>query len=236
MNEYIRKEANILPKFTTDQFTFLFLSLLLIMLIEFTLFSNGAVFNLLIGAGCIYLGLHRKRKYMLYIGGFFILISLLTLWTLRLYMIALIVYLLYKQITKKEEWIQVSDQGWTSSTKTNTFIGTTPAPVEAYKWEDVQLQRFFGDIVIDTTQTILPAGKSIISIQQTIGKVQIVVPYEVTIRLHYSTFYGEATCLNEKPKRLVNESLQFEDGQADEKRLLVIYVTTWFGDVEVTRT
>lgn len=231
----MRKEAIILPKFTTDQFTFFLLSLLLIMLIEITLFHNGAVITLLLGVGFIYFGLQRKRKYMLYIGGFFIFIALFTLWSLRLYIIALIVYLLYKQIVNKEELIQVTNQGWTSSTKPNQLFGTTPAPVDAYKWEDVQMQRFVGDITVDTTQTILPAGKSIISIQQVIGKVQIIVPYEVTVRLHYTTFYGEATCINEKPKRIVNESLVYEDGHADEKRLLVVYVTTWIGDVEVSR-
>ncbi|MEO4053301.1 cell wall-active antibiotics response protein LiaF [Solibacillus sp. CAU 1738] len=224
-----------MTKFTTDQFTFFLLSLLLIMLIEITLFNNGAVINLIIGACFIYFGLKRKRKYMFYIGGFFIFIALLTLWSLRLYIIALIAYLLYKQITKKEEIIEVTNRGWTSSTKANTFIGTTAAPLDAYKWEDVQIQRFVGDIVIDTTQTILPAGKSIISIQQTIGKIQVLVPYEVTVRLHYTTFYGEAICMHEASKRLVNESLLFEDGQTNEKRILVIFVSTWFGDVEVSR-
>ena len=81
------------------------------------------------------------------------------------------------------------------------FIGTTTSEEQGYKWQDVHIQRFIGDITIDTTQTILPQGKSIIVIQQAFGKVRVIVPYEVTIQLHYSTLYGEATCLNYAPKQ-----------------------------------
>ena len=85
------------------------------------------------------------------------------------------------------------------------------------------------------TQTILPHGKSIISIQQSLGKVRVIVPYEVTVKLHYSTLYGEATCFDYHPKRLINEQLSFDNGDSDGKRILVIYVTSWIGDVEVRR-
>ncbi|WP_238600624.1 cell wall-active antibiotics response protein LiaF [Metasolibacillus meyeri] len=224
-----------MKRLTTDQFTFFLLGLVLIMLIELSLFHNGNVFILFIGGVSLYYGMNKQRKFLLWMGALFILIALFTLWSLRLYFIVLIGYLIYKQITKEEVTIEVTNQGWTSSTTKNQLIGTTPTALEPYKWEDVLLKRFVGDVVVDTTQTILPEGKSIITIQQAIGKVHIIVPYEVSIRLHYTTLYGEANCLHELPKRLINESLKFEDGQPNDKRLLVINVSTWLGDVEVTR-
>ncbi|MEC1179228.1 cell wall-active antibiotics response protein LiaF [Metasolibacillus meyeri] len=224
-----------MKRLTTDQFTFFLLGLVLIMLIELSLFHNGAVFVLFFGILSLYFGINKQRKFLLWTGALFILIALFTLWSLRLYFIILIGYLIYKQITKEEVTIEVTNQGWTSSTTKNQLIGTTSTSLEPYKWEDVLLKRFVGDVVVDTTQTILPEGKSVITIQQAIGKVHIIVPYEVSIRLHYTTLYGEANCLHELPKRLINESLKFEDGKPNDKRLLVINVSTWLGDVEVTR-
>ncbi|MCT6923662.1 MULTISPECIES: cell wall-active antibiotics response protein LiaF [Bacillales] len=224
-----------MKRLTTDQFTFFLLGLLLVMLIELSLFHNGTVFLLFFGIISVYFGINKRRKFLLWTGALFILIALFTLWSLRLYFIVLIGYLIYKQLTKDEVTIEVTNQGWTSSTTKNKLIETMATSTEPYKWEDVLLKRFIGDVVVDTTQTILPEGKSVITIQQAIGKVHIIVPYEVSIRLHYTTVYGEASCLHEPPKRLFNENLKFEDGQIDHKRLLVINVSTWLGDVEVTR-
>ena len=64
---------------------------------------------------------------------------------------------------------------------------------------------------------------------------RIIVPYEITIQLHYSTLYGQATCIHYAPKQCVNEQLYFEDGEEHAKRVLVLYVTSWIGDVEVQR-
>lgn len=108
--------------------------------------------------------------------------------------------------------------------------------MEAFKWQDVQIQRLAGDITIDTTQTILPTGTSIITIRQGIGKVQIYIPYEIPFRLHYTTLFGEIKCLHVGPQRLLNESVSFSDGNPeDAKRTLVIHVATWLGDLEVLR-
>lgn len=79
-------------------------------------------------------------------------------------------------------------------------------------------------------------GTSVITIRQSIGKVTIVVPYNIPFRLQYSTILGEAKLLQNPPKRLMNEHLLFEDGESDgAKRKLVIHVATWLGDVEVVR-
>ena len=147
----------------------------------------------------------------------------------------MLVYLLYKYLTKKEDIVELKNHFLKATVAQNILIGTTTSEEQGYKWQDVHIQRFIGDITIDTTQTILPQGKSIIVIQQAFGKVRVIVPYEVTIQLHYSTLYGEATCLNYAPKQAMNEHLYFEDGLSDAKRVIVIYVTTWIGDVEVQR-
>lgn len=223
-----------MPKITTNFLAILAICFALVVLIELTLFNNGTVFLLIIGAALLYFSLKKKKQYMLWAGLFFLFLAVINLWTLRLLIIGTLIFLLYQYLTKKEQVLEIQKQ-ITSIAQQNQLIGTTNAPTESYQWQDVHIQRFIGDITIDTTETILPPGKSLIVIQQSLGKIRIVVPYEVTIQLKYSTLYGQATCFSYAPKQCVNEQLQFEDGPQDAKRILVIYVTTWIGDVEVQR-
>jgi lia operon protein LiaF len=224
-----------MPKITSDQFAVLFISIALIILIELTLFNNGTVFLLIFGVLFLFISFKRKKKMYLWLGLAFLFFAVLNLWTLRLVLIGLLIFLLYKYLTKKEAIIELKNQFLNATMEQNMLVGTTSSEEQVYKWQDVHIQRFIGDITVDATQTILPHGKSIIVVQQSFGKIRVIVPYEVTIHLHYSTLYGEATYLNYAPKQSINEHLYFEDGPSDAKRVVVIYVTTWIGDVEVLR-
>lgn len=224
-----------MPKITSDQLAIILISIALIILIELTLFNNGTVFLLVVGVLLLFFSFKKKKQILLWAGLSFLFFAIISLWTLRLLILALLIFTLYKYLTKKEEIIEIKNQLTNITSEQNQLIGTTNAATEAFKWHDMQIQRFIGDITIDATQTILPQGKSVIVIQQSFGKIRIIVPYEVTIQLNYSTFYGEATCLHYAPKQCINEQLQFEDGDLDAKRVLVLYATTWIGDVEVQR-
>ena len=223
-----------MPKITTDHLAIIAICFALVVLIELTLFNNGTVFLLILGAGFLYFSYQKKKHYYLYAGLFFLFLAVLHIWTLRLLIIGTLIFLLYRYVTKKDHVVEIKNP-ITSSTEQNQLIGTTNPPTESYHWRDIHIQRFIGDITIDTTETILPQGKSLIVIQQALGKVRVVVPYEVKVQLNYSTLYGQATCFNYAHKQCFNEQLQFEDGPQDAKRILVIYVTTWIGDVEVQR-
>lgn len=223
-----------MQKVTTDHLAIIVICFALVVLIELTLFNNGTVFLLVIGAALLYFSFKKKKQYLLWGGLFFLFLAVINIWTLRLLIIGILIFLLYQYLTKKEQVIEIKNQ-ILSNSKQNQLIGSTGAPTESYQWQDLHIQRVIGDIIIDATETILPSGKSLIVIQQSLGKVRIVVPYEVTVQLKYSTLYGQATYLNYAPKQCVNEQLQFEDGPEDAKRILVIYVTTWIGDVEVQR-
>ncbi|SOB94062.1 predicted membrane protein [Ureibacillus xyleni] len=226
-----------MSRFSTDQLTFITIIVLLIVFVELTIFNNGGAFLLIIGALLLYYSFSKNKRSYFWLGCFFLFIAILTVWSLRLLIVGVLVYLLYKHATKEKKHVTIDTNDFqVKSLETNELIGSTSPPLENYKWQDVQIQRFIGDITIDTTETILPAGTSVISIRQSIGKVQIVVPYEVPFRLQFSTILGEAKILGKGSKRLINEQLVFEDGNpADAKRKLVIHVATWLGDVEVIR-
>lgn len=205
----------------------------LVVLIELTLFNNISVFLLIVGAILLFYSFKKKKQYTLWAGLILIFFAVIHLWTLRLFIIGTLIFLLYQYLTKKEQIIEIKQV--IDTIGKNKLIGTTGIPTESYQWRDIHIQRFIGDITVDTTETILPHGKSIIVINQSLGKVRITVPYEISLQLHYSTIYGEANCLHFSPKQCINEQLYFEDGDPDAKRVLVLYVTTWIGDVEVQR-
>ncbi len=227
----------LLQNFTTNKLTFWVLSFFLLVFVELTIFNNGGAFSLLIGAGLLYLSFSKKNRFFKWTGIFFIAIALFTMWSLRLFIVIILLYMLYQYLQRENEAKVVGSELFEKLPATkNEIFGTLPAPIDAYKWQDVQIQRLAGEITIDTTQTILPAGTSLITIRQGIGKVQIYIPYEIPFRLHYTTLFGEITCLNIGPQRLLNESVSFSDGNPeDAKRTLVIHVATWLGDLEVLR-
>ncbi|MGE7806032.1 cell wall-active antibiotics response protein LiaF [Lysinibacillus sp. NPDC096215] len=227
----------LLQNFTTNKLTFWVLSFFLLVFVELTIFNNGGAFSLLIGAGLLYLSFSKKIRFFKWTGIFLIAIALFTMWSLRLFIVIILLYMLYQYLQRENEAKVVGSELFEKIPATkNEIFGTLPAPIDAYKWQDVQIQRLAGDITIDTTQTILPAGTSLITIRQGIGKVQIYIPYEIPFRLHYTTLFGDITCLNIGPQRLLNESVSFSDGNPeDAKRTLIIHVATWLGDLEVLR-
>lgn len=224
-------------RFSTDHLTFISLAILLIVFVELTIFNNGGAFLLIIGALLLYYSFSKNKRSFFWLGSFFIFLALLTVWSLRLLIVGVLIYLLYKHFKNEQKIVTINTQEFEASTlQKNELFGNSSTPFENYKWQDVHIQRFLGDITIDTTETILPTGTSVITIRQSIGKVTIVLPYEIPFRLQYSTVLGEAKLLGNASKRLVNEQLIFEEGNPnDAKRKLIIHVATWLGDVEVIR-
>ncbi|GLC87239.1 cell wall-active antibiotics response protein LiaF [Lysinibacillus piscis] len=226
-----------MKNFTTNKLTFWVLCFFLLVFVELTVFNNGGAFSLLMGAILLYMSFSKKNRFFKWTGIFFIVIALFTMWSLRLFIVIMLLYMLY-QYLQRENDDKIVGAGLFEKLPTvkGELFGTLPAPIESYKWKDVQIQRLAGDITVDLTQTILPTGTSLITIRQGIGKVQIDIPYEIPFRLQYTTLFGEFTCLHNSTQRLLNESISFADGNPeDAKRILVIHVATWLGDLEVLR-
>lgn len=79
---------------------------------------------------------------------------------------------------------------------------------------------------------------SFISVRQGIGKIKIDLPYEIPVRIHYTTLFGDARIFDLYKKRLINESLRMQDsyeGKRDDDAELIITLSTWIGDIEVNR-
>ncbi|NLY79992.1 MAG: cell wall-active antibiotics response protein [Lysinibacillus sp.] len=211
--------------------------MLLIVFTELTIFSNGGALLLIIGALFLYRSFSKRKKLNFWIGAFFIFLAILAIWSLRFFIVCVLIYILYKHITKGQHTVTIDSHDFEQGTiQKNQLVNRNTFTMENYKWQDIQMNNFLGDYTIDVTETILPIGTSVITIRQGIGKVTIILPYEIPFRLQYTTIIGEAKLLQYPPKRLWNERLVFEDGNPTEaKRKLIIHVASWLGDVEVIR-
>lgn len=227
----------------TNKIVFWGFAFLFLISMESLFFSNGHFILVLLGAGLIYFGLRRRSKLFFIPGLFFLVMALFTLWSLRLFIFAILLYVLirlWKGVPAEEimrplrEFRNDTPNGiWK-----NNLFSIQSSPFSSYEWEDIHIQGIFGDIHVDVTDTVLPKGTSLISVRQGIGKIKIELPYEIPVRIHYTTLFGEANLFGTHRKRLMNEFLHMKDGYSvptNDTAELVITLSTWVGDVEVTR-
>lgn len=226
----------------TNRVAFWFFALLLLLFVESFFFGNGNFIFVLLGAGLVFYGT-RKRSKLLFIPGIvFIFIALFNLWSLRLLIFGVIVSILMKlwQGIPSEEImrpIREFHRETPNGIWKNKLFSVQTSPFSSYEWEDVHIQGIFGDLHIDVTDTVLPKGTSLISVRQGVGKVKIELPYEIPVRIHYTTLFGESRLFGKHRKRLMNEFLHMKEGYTETpaNAELIITVATWIGDVEVTR-
>ncbi|MFD1204593.1 MULTISPECIES: cell wall-active antibiotics response protein LiaF [Sporosarcina] len=227
----------------TNKITFWLIAFLLIIFFESVFLANGNIIFLLLGAGLTYYGFKKRSKWMTFTGLFFVFMALITLWSLRLLIFAGLVYLLinmWKGIPAETIMRPLKDfQAPTpNGIWKNKLFSVQTSPFSSYEWEDIHIQGFFGDISVDATETVLPKGTSLIAIRQGFGRIKIDLPYEIPVRIHYTTLLGEAKIFDISPKRMINETLHYKDGYDHpnyDGAELIISLSTWIGDIEVTR-
>lgn len=226
----------------TNKAAILVIGFLALVFIEAVFFSNGNIIFLLLGGIFFYYGFQKREKWTVIIAIIFIFLALMNLWSLRLLLLAAVFYIavkLWKGTPSSEIFKPLRKTGGESAgIWKNRLFSIQSTPFSTYEWEDVHMQGFFGNIKVDVTDTVLPKGASFISIRQSVGKITIELPYDIPVRIHYATLYGEAKLLGDPSRRLLNESIEKKDGYETKRPgdpELIISLFTWIGDVEVRR-
>lgn len=227
----------------TNTVAFMAITLIALIFIETFIFGNASIIHLVLGAFLLYYGTKQRSKWVFITGIIFIIIALFSLWSLRIAFVIGIIYILVKlwhgvPAEKLMQPIYELNRETPNGIWKNKLFTTQSHTFSTYEWEDLHIQGLYGDVHIDVTNTVLPKETSFISIRQVVGKVKITLPYDIPVRIYYTTFYGEAQLFQEKKKRLINESLQMKDSyehQTEYSPELIITIATWAGDVEVIR-
>lgn len=228
---------------SSDQIRFILVAFVLLVFVEAAFFRDGSFIFVIIGGALAYFGFRHRNKWLLWTGMFFLGIAVLSLWSLRLLVFGVLVYIflsLWKGVPAQEitRPLREARSETPNGILRNRLFSVQSTPFRSYEWEDVHIQGLFGDIQIDVTETVLPKGTSFISVRQGIGKVRIDVPYEIPVRVHYTTLLGDSRLFGRHHSRLFNEQLHMKDGYSGDEppaSELIITIATWLGDVEVAR-
>src|SRR5690606_15265205 len=86
----------------------------------------------------------------------------------------------------------------------NQLFGGQKTPDDEYEWNDINIQTGIGDSMIDLSYTVLPKNESVIFIRKVMGKVTILVPYDIEISVNHSVLYGSVRILNYEESSVFN--------------------------------
>ncbi|MGM7636856.1 cell wall-active antibiotics response protein LiaF [Bacillus sp. Hm123] len=240
----------------TDMLTVFLLSALLMILIEATFFNIEIVFSLFFGIAMLYFGRRWRKNWfgrlLFWFGIFLMFMLIINMSSLRMLVIAAVVYMLYRVIQSKKHPAEItltsesipsiemeSGQSVNHPFMKSRLFSVQSTPEQPYEWKDIHIQGGLGDIHIDVSNTVLPKGTAVISIRQAMGKVKIDVPYETPIRIRYAALAGKACLFQRFPTSVWNDTFYYEDQRQVEQEgaenVVVILVSTLFGDLEVNR-
>jgi lia operon protein LiaF len=182
-------------------------------------------------------------KIICWIGIVGLLAQTLSLFAFQFFVVAVLVllFLEYRKQDKEEEWIRPDDRMAEESSlqKKDTlfkhrFAGRQVTPQGPYQWRDIHVQSGFGSKTIDLSNTVIH-DTAVVSIRHLFGKITVLVPYDLEVQFHHSTFYGTASIFEEKEK-LMNETISYEtEGYEAAKARVKIIISMLSGDVEVKR-
>lgn len=224
-----------------------------LLLLEAVLIGEGILFALLFGAALMFFG--RKRlprrsgKIMFWVGVFITVMNILSMYTFKLLLVAVVIYVIYEFYQSKQNPViikpHVADQHTFSPHEDiyrkepllkNILIGTQQTPEHVYEWSDINIQCGPGDSIIDLSQTILPKGEAVIMIRGFIGNITIQIPYEVETAVSHSVLLGNTQIFDQPEPKVFNQTLFFRTkdyGEAEKKVKIVTSLIA--GSLEVKR-
>jgi lia operon protein LiaF len=223
-----------------------------LLLFEIIFLDGGILYFLFFSFLFVYIG---KKYYHKLLGKIVFWVSLVnaafaifhTL-AFRWVLFAVILYFLiqYVQSKKTRSTVQVEEIRKSETTSDvifrkkpffqNKIIGRQSTPQAIYEWEDVNVQGFVGDMVIDLSQTVFPKGEALIFVRHLLGNVQVLVPYDMEVSVHVSVVVGTVDIFQMVNERVVNESIIFQTADYPEVEQKIKIVTSMVaGHVEVKR-
>src|SRR5699024_7040930 len=210
-------------KYISTEMLIVFTALMIIANFYYIFFEKiGFIFVLLLGCILVYVGylyFHKIRGLLsFWIGVLLIAFTLLsnkyTIIILFIFLIVLIVrYIFYRfkplKIIATEEAVESPEfikQKW---------FGEQRTPIYVYKWKDLQIQHGIGDIDIDMSNAGKIREHNTVVVSHFLGRVQIIVPLNYNIKLHFSALYGNSFVYESSYKVESNNIKVSEDTKED---------------------
>lgn len=225
---------------------YLILFLFLFFLFELIFIQTSTFIWLIIGGAIAYIAWqHSYRpegKAGLWVGVVIVSIALLNTTLFKFALFLFLVLWGYRTYQQKQHPTYIQPQFQDDSVLThepvllvNKWFGKQTTP-NSYSFKDINIQTAIGETIIDLTATILPKGESVVTVQQWIGKLVIIIPYDVEVDLHHSVLAGKVNLLGYQDTRMTNRNLHImTPDYHSATRRMKIHTSLFFGEIEVKR-
>ncbi|KAA9031210.1 cell wall-active antibiotics response protein [Niallia endozanthoxylica] len=250
-----REEYGLLQKLKSDYLSWIVLIGAFFVLLDVFFFNRGLIFSLIVAIGMVYIGRKRTPKktgtLLFWAGIFLLFVNVINMMAVKFFLLALLCFLIFQYANRKQKLNTIipmiheqnEDAGFHGQTIIkeqtlfqNRLFGHQQTPDHVYEWHDVNIQCGVGDSLIDLSNTVLPKGESIIFIRNIMGKVTVLIPYDVEVSIQHSVLFGSARILDFYETSLINRLIKVETGnyeQTDQK--VKIFTSMMIGDIEVKR-
>lgn len=121
----------------------------------------------------------------------------------------------------------------TNSLISNRFFSDVNLKNNAFELDDLNYYFGIGDVVIDLTETFIPEGETVLSINGIIGNIELYVPYDVELSIHHSTLYGKIKILKNELKGMNKNCKFITDEYGTATRKVKIICSLAVGNFEV---
>lgn len=225
----------------------------IVLLLEVIFFNRGLIISLIFSSVLIYFGRKRKTKkkgkFLLWGGIFFFCASIFNMMTFKFFVLAFLIYFFIQFANSKKHPNKISPILTEPKTLLeeetivqckplleNILFGQQKTPAGVYEWNDINIQAWVGDTIIDLSYTIFPKGETIIFIRNMIGNIQILVPYEMEVSIHHSVLVGETTIFDFHDRKIFNKvfNIKTVDYEKAEQKIK-IFTSLVVGNIEVSR-
>jgi lia operon protein LiaF len=143
----------------------------------------------------------------------------------------------WKQKYEHKEWWKAHD--WNSPNRENhsRFIGDVHLGNEYWELRPMNISHFIGDTTLDLTKAQIPVGETRINVSSFIGDVKVYVPNDlgVGIQIISSCLIGDVKVLDQKRGGVFNQISVETPSYADTDKRVVLVVSSFIGDVRVTK-
>ena len=220
----------------------------------FQLFTNLHLLYLFV-LGIIFVGMavQIKNRFIrtngLFFGILMILLSVFSTWGIWVAGSILIVYgfsygrkFIKKYFSDGNEWIwkkkryvsvKLEEPSERFGTQRQEWIGVQKIGKDTFEWDDINISQLMGDTIIDLGNTVLPNEQNTIMIRKGIGRIRVIVPVGIGVKLCHNAFIGEAK-FDGQQLDLKNETITMysERFESTSKKIIIIS-SVLVGEIEV---
>ena len=207
------------------------------------------LFNGIVALVCLLYGYKKYAtltgKIVLWVGLFFAISGLISLFVVRaiIFILLLLFLLHYLQKRREPAEIKPSFEGSQEANfvtvhgpVTSRLFGNQSTPEEIYEWNDINVGVGFGDVVMDLSNTVLPKEESIIAIRTIAGNVEILIPYDIGVKLSHTALYGTVRLFDQEKREIRNQQIAYKtEGYEESSSRVKIVTSIGAGSIVVRR-